>query len=504
MFAANRFTGEPRVRVPGGGHRQPGGRRDRDARRRTAVYEAAHSRHGRRTSSRSCGAATRWPRPTRAAGCSRQSPRSLVGLHLHRQADLPPRAHGEPQGRSCGGAIADALAPFDRKQVEVSDHRPERQGGAPAAGRPVDEFGSALASLRAAARRGARALRHPRRQRRRRGDGQLRGPGIPQAGVRGRSCSPRRASSCRAARPSPPITARYYFGQPVANGVVKYVVHKQPYYSPLRWSDEGEDGAGRELVVRRRGGRARAPRGWTTRGWRRSASRSTADEERARLLGAHRGARHRRQQPRGVGQHDRPRHVRPLHAGGADRQLRVSAGEPGHRVASGRSTTRAPSQPNVPVNVALERLTYDQGRWDKPRATPISQRHRDDRRRRARLVDRDASEGAGNYRFRVDAAVRRPPRHRRCAACGCTGPAAGTGWRGGSVARADRRQEDATSPARPRDSRSRATPRRPPCSSPRRPGRCPGATSSGPAGRDVRGADRRRLTSATCTSTWRS
>ena len=38
------------------------------------------------------------------------------------------------------------------------------------------------------------------------------------------------------------ITARYYFGQPVAGGSVKYVVHKQPYYSPLRWSDEEEPG----------------------------------------------------------------------------------------------------------------------------------------------------------------------------------------------------------------------------------------------------------------------
>ena len=34
------------------------------------------------------------------------------------------------------------------------------------------------------------------------------------------------------------LTARYYFGQPVAGGSVKYVVHKQPYYSPLRWGDE--------------------------------------------------------------------------------------------------------------------------------------------------------------------------------------------------------------------------------------------------------------------------
>ncbi|MGE0042628.1 MAG: alpha-2-macroglobulin [Vicinamibacterales bacterium] len=38
------------------------------------------------------------------------------------------------------------------------------------------------------------------------------------------------------------IDARYYFGQPVANGRVHWVVNQQPYYSPLRW-DDGFDGS---------------------------------------------------------------------------------------------------------------------------------------------------------------------------------------------------------------------------------------------------------------------
>ncbi|MGE3273933.1 MAG: alpha-2-macroglobulin [Vicinamibacterales bacterium] len=38
------------------------------------------------------------------------------------------------------------------------------------------------------------------------------------------------------------IEARYYFGQPVANGRVHWVVNQQPYYSPLRW-DDGFDGS---------------------------------------------------------------------------------------------------------------------------------------------------------------------------------------------------------------------------------------------------------------------
>jgi uncharacterized protein YfaS (alpha-2-macroglobulin family) len=37
------------------------------------------------------------------------------------------------------------------------------------------------------------------------------------------------------------VEARYFFGQPVANARVRWVVNQQPYYSPLRWSD-GFDG----------------------------------------------------------------------------------------------------------------------------------------------------------------------------------------------------------------------------------------------------------------------
>jgi uncharacterized protein YfaS (alpha-2-macroglobulin family) len=40
------------------------------------------------------------------------------------------------------------------------------------------------------------------------------------------------------------IAARYYFGQPVADAAVKYVLHRQPYYSPLRFEAQGEEGFG--------------------------------------------------------------------------------------------------------------------------------------------------------------------------------------------------------------------------------------------------------------------
>ena len=37
------------------------------------------------------------------------------------------------------------------------------------------------------------------------------------------------------------IDARYYFGEPVANAKVKWVVHTSPYYPPGRWSSEESD-----------------------------------------------------------------------------------------------------------------------------------------------------------------------------------------------------------------------------------------------------------------------
>lgn len=37
------------------------------------------------------------------------------------------------------------------------------------------------------------------------------------------------------------ITARYYFGQPVANGAVTYALYKTSYYSPFRWQDDADE-----------------------------------------------------------------------------------------------------------------------------------------------------------------------------------------------------------------------------------------------------------------------
>ena len=42
------------------------------------------------------------------------------------------------------------------------------------------------------------------------------------------------------------IDARYYFGEPVANAKVKWVVHTSPYYPPGRWASEDPTRGGGE------------------------------------------------------------------------------------------------------------------------------------------------------------------------------------------------------------------------------------------------------------------
>lgn len=141
---------------------------------------------------------------------------------------------------------ADALLPFDRRQVEVTITDPNqkvvfRQQ------RPVDEFGSVLAtfpvpagaalgyySVRIASQAAdaadtAEATGHFEVQEYRKPDFEVVVRPVERFVLQGGKAVAK-------------ISARYYFGQPVANALVTYVVHRQPYYSPLRWSDDDEDG----------------------------------------------------------------------------------------------------------------------------------------------------------------------------------------------------------------------------------------------------------------------
>ncbi len=138
----------------------------------------------------------------------------------------------------------DALLPFDRKQVEVSISDPNdkvvyRQ---PA---QVDEFGAVLASypVGKGAALGYYNIQIASQDDSATGSFEVQEYRKPEFEVIVRPAS---RFALQGTKATATVSARYYFGQPVANGLVKYVVHKQGYYSPFRWSDdtEGEESGG--------------------------------------------------------------------------------------------------------------------------------------------------------------------------------------------------------------------------------------------------------------------
>jgi alpha-2-macroglobulin len=134
---------------------------------------------------------------------------------------------------------ADALLTFDRKQVEIAITDPNekvvfRQEAA------VDEFGSVLATfpVPAGAALGYYSVRIGSEDLEANGHFEVQEYRKPDFEVVVR---PAERFVVQGGKAVAKVTARYYFGQPVANALVKYVVHRQPYYSPLRWSDDDDE-----------------------------------------------------------------------------------------------------------------------------------------------------------------------------------------------------------------------------------------------------------------------
>jgi hypothetical protein len=134
-----------------------------------------------------------------------------------------------------------ALLPFDRRQVEVritdpTDKVVYRQ---PAT---VDEFGAvqAIWPVSSGAALGYYLVSVVSGDEEATGSFEVQEYRKPEFEVRVR---PAARFVIQGRRVRAAVDARYYFGQPVARGRVHYVVHQQPYYSPLRWSDD-ESGEG--------------------------------------------------------------------------------------------------------------------------------------------------------------------------------------------------------------------------------------------------------------------
>lgn len=151
------------------------------------------------------------------------------GHTVHVKAFLRWRTHG-------------ALVPFDAKEVEVrvsdlTDKVIYR------ARRPVDEFGGVTADipLGPGVALGDYAIAILHGDESATGSFEVQEYRKPEFEVIVRAAEPFvvQGTAIKAT-----IDARYYFGQPVANGRVSWVAHRQPYYSPLRWSDDEEESGG--------------------------------------------------------------------------------------------------------------------------------------------------------------------------------------------------------------------------------------------------------------------
>ena len=193
------------------------------------------------------------------------------------------------------------------------------------------------------------------------------------------------------------IAARYYFGQPVANGIVKYVVHKQPYYSPLRWGDESDEEGG----------------GWW--GGEEASEQSARLDEKGTVTVSI---------PLAANDKGRDYSVR-IEARVTDASSREVSGHTFVHATFGRYfITAQPDryvqrpgaraqvtmkvldylgapQSGITLRVALERLVYEKGRWDEPTVTSISDGTvQSDQEGRAEWAATLPAE-AGTYRFRI-------------------------------------------------------------------------------------------------------
>jgi uncharacterized protein YfaS (alpha-2-macroglobulin family) len=396
MFAANRFTGGPVSGCPAAiiANRAIVATGTLDA---DGVYEAAipDNRPEDVVAVVRCGKQVAATDP--GSWMFQQSTKGLTG-YIYTDKPIYRPGHAVNIKGVFRWRVADRLAPFDRKQVEVSVSDPNdkvvlRQQV------PVDEFGSVLASL--ALPRGAAlghyAIRVASEGDEATGSFEVQEYRKPEFEV---LAKPAARFVVQGSKAVAAISARYYFGQPVANGVVTYVVHKQPYYSPIRWSDDGDEGSGREFWFggeEARQGTARLD----DKGMAEISVPLEANEE-GRDYSVRIEARVTDASSREVSGNTI------IHATYGRFMLVARTDSYAYRPES-QATVSVKAmdyvgavQPNVRVNAALERLTYDQGRWDKPRVTPVA----------SGVVATDADGRAswvatipkqpGSYRFRVD------------------------------------------------------------------------------------------------------
>ena len=262
-----------------------------------------------------------------------------------------------------------ALIPFDRKQVEISIVDPNekvvyRQQAS------VDEFGAVFATFPVpkGAALGFYGVHINSDDANASGSFEVQEYRKPEFEV---IVKPAARFAMQGTQALASVSARYYFGQPVANATIKYVVHRQAYYSPLRWSDEGDDEPGREP-------------GWYG-GQEDFEGTARLNEQGLADLTV----------PLEVNENGRDYSVR-IEARVTDASSREVSGNTIVHATFGRFMLVADSDsysykpggqatlnvravdyvgkemPNIPVTVSLEELTYEKGRYDKPTEKRLS------------------------------------------------------------------------------------------------------------------------------------
>lgn len=196
------------------------------------------------------------------------------------------------------------------------------------------------------------------------------------------------------------VAAKYYFGQPVANAALTYVVHRQPYYSPWRWGDAEDSEGGGDWW-----GGEQEPEQTTTLDAQGVATIAIplGPDEKGRDYSVRVEARVTDASSREVSGHTI------VHAPFGAFMVTASPDQYLYRAGTSASATikaldySGNPQGGVAIQVTLERLVYEQGRWEEPKITALaSGTVATDAEGRASWSTPLPAE-AGSYRFRAEA-----------------------------------------------------------------------------------------------------
>ena len=197
----------------------------------------------RKASLASHGAAIRWPPPILARGRCSVLQRELAA-YVYTDRPIYRPGHTVHMKGVLRWRNQDALAPFDRADAEIVAADPNdkvifrRQV-------KVDAFGAVHASFAvpATAALGHYVLRVQSGDAMAAAAFEVQEYRKPEFEV---GLTPAKRFEIQGREVVVSVQARYYFGQPVANARVRWVVNQQPYYSPFRWNEgfDGEEGGG--------------------------------------------------------------------------------------------------------------------------------------------------------------------------------------------------------------------------------------------------------------------